>query len=209
VIAAGGAFAGAGAASGGMSGRGGAGGTSGSAGGGGVSAAGANAGGAGSAGGLAGSGGASAGSGGVGGSGPVIVELAHGKKATASTFQTGNEVAHGNDGDTTTKWCAVDGTFPQWWQVDLGASHSLQAFSVTFEHPDRLYSYKIETSPNGSLYTLQATLNGTGSTQSTQFPANVSARYVRITITDGAPGTYGGVTYPTWACFFEFSVTGY
>jgi hypothetical protein len=40
------------------------------------------------------------------------------------------------------------------------------------------------------------------------FPPAVSARYVRIKITDAAPGVYESGTYPTWACFFELSIKG-
>jgi hypothetical protein len=155
----------------------------------------------------AGSGG-SLGAAGAGGSAPVLVELASGKKSVASSYQAGNENAKGNDKDLTTKWCASTGTFPQWWRVDLGATHSLSNFTVTWEHPDRTYTYKIETSQNDSVYAVQASLSGTGSVQSDSFPANTTARYVRVTVTDGAPATYMGVTYPTWACFFELSITG-
>jgi F5/8 type C domain len=145
---------------------------------------------------------------GAAGSAPALVQLAAGKKSSASTYQVGNENAKGNDGDVTTKWCASSGTFPQWWRVDLGATHSLSSFSVTWEHPDRNYTYKIETSQNDSVYAVQASLSGTGSVQGDSFPANTSARYVRVTVTDAAPGIYAGTTYPTWACFFELSITG-
>ena len=47
-----------------------------------------------------------------------------------------------------------------------------------------------------------------GLVQGQDFPSQTSARYVRITVTGGTPVTYQGVTYPTWACFYEFSVTG-
>jgi hypothetical protein len=145
---------------------------------------------------------------GAGGSAPALVELASGKTSTASSYQVGNEIAKGNDKDLTTKWCASAGTFPQWWRVDLGATYSLSTFSVTWEHPDRNYTYQIETSQNDSVYTVQASLSGIGSVQGTSFPSNTSARYVRVTVTNATPGTYSGVTYPTWACFFELSITG-
>lgn len=136
------------------------------------------------------------------------VELSRGKPAGSSSFQAGNDPNRGNDGDLGTKFCPVDGTFPQWWRVDLGATHALSSFSVTFEQPDRKYTYKIETSADDAKYTLQASLSGTGQPQTDKFPPNLSARYVRITVTDAAPGVFGGTTYPTWACFMEFSVLG-
>jgi hypothetical protein len=156
----------------------------------------------------AGSSGTANGAGGSGGSAPATVELAAGKKATASSYQTGNEIAKGNDGDLGTKWCASDGTFPQWWRVDLGAVHSLNNFSVTWEHPDRKYTYIIETSQNDSVYVLQSSLSGTAAVQGNTFAPGTSARYVRVTVTAAAPATYSGVIYATWASFFELSVTG-
>jgi hypothetical protein len=115
-------------------------------------------------------------------------ELARGKTVTASSLQIGNEPAKGNDNDTTTRWCAVSATFPQWWRVDLGAVHRLTQVSIQFEHPERTYSYVIEASQNDALYTQEATLNGTGAVQTVDLPPNLSARYLRITITGGTPG---------------------
>ena len=126
-----------------------------------------------------------------------------GKKVTASTTQGGNEPAKGNDGDVGSRWCAIDKTFPQWWRVDLGALHELTQVSIQFEHPERTYTYVIETSPNDAVYTQRAMVNGTGAVQSVDIPAGVTARYVRITVTDGVP--YG----TTWASFFEFALYGY
>lgn len=163
-----------------------------------------HAGGGGSANGGAASGGtASGGSGGTAGSAPVVTDLSRNKAATASSEQTGKEAARGNDGDGATRWCAKVGTLPQWWRVDLGATHSLKEFKISFEYPDRKYSYDVETSADDSTYTLQKRTSGTAALQSGLFPAGVSARYVRITVTS----TDSSVS-PTWASLFEFVVTG-
>jgi hypothetical protein len=132
-------------------------------------------------------------------------ELQRNKTATASSNLIGNEPSLGNDNDLSTRWCANEGTYPQWWRVDLGASHALSAFSVRFEFSDRTYTYQVETSRDDATYTLQASVSGTGVLQLGTFPANLAARYVRITVTSGLPGD---TTHPTWASFFEFSVTG-
>ena len=97
------------------------------------------------------------GSGGAGGSvagaaGAAAHELAMGKPATASTVQPGNDPAKGNDHDSTTRWCASDATMPQWWRVDLGAVHQLQQVAIQFEHPERKYSYVIESSQDDQVY---------------------------------------------------------
>lgn len=141
-----------------------------------------------------------------GGTGGVVErELVKGKKVLASSQQVGNEAAKGNDNLTSTRWCAVDATFPQWWRVDLGASYALRDLTLQFEHPDRQYSYVVETSANDAVYTQQATVNGTGAVQAITLPPNVSARYVRITVT----GAAFGPTYTTWASFFEISLKGH
>jgi hypothetical protein len=161
----------------------------------------------------AGSGGSSAqagasGGGGSGG-GATATQLALGKPVIASSEQSSALAVQGNDGDQTSLWCAKDGTFPQWWRVDLGANHTLDSFAVTWGHPDRTYSYKVETSTNDRVYSLQATVSGIGTQQSVSFPAPVSARYVRITVTDAESGTSAtGTSYTTFACFYEFTVQG-
>jgi len=172
--------------------------------------AGADVGGASGSGGAASAGGASSGGGTSGGAGGApLLELAKGKSVIASTQQAGNAPASGNDGDTTTRWCAIDGTFPQWWRVDLGATHALANVAIQFEHPDRKYSYVIETSQNDAVYTQQATVNGTGTVQSVDLPPAVSARYLRITVTGAVNAVdANGTVHQTWASFFELAITG-
>jgi hypothetical protein len=143
------------------------------------------------------------GGGGTTGSGP-LVELSRNRPAIASSQQAVHDAASGNDGDSVTRWCSKGGTFPQWWRVDLGATHSLKEFKISFEYSDRKYYYDIETSADDSAYTLQARASGTAALQSGLFPAGVSARYVRITVTNADPAG----TSQTWASFFEFVVTG-
>jgi F5/8 type C domain len=139
---------------------------------------------------------------------PTPQELAAGKSVTASSTETGNDASKGNDANALTRWCAKDGTFPQWWRVDLGASHELDSFAVSFEHPERVYSYQIETSSDDVVYVLQATLSGTGALQSATLPPGVSARYVRITVTSAPPFVDAKGTHATWASFYEFSLLG-
>jgi F5/8 type C domain len=165
-------------------------------------------GGAGTGGAVAGSAGAS--SAGAAGSPPVVHELAKNKKATASSNETANPVAKGNDGDSATRWCAISAAMPQWWRVDLVDTHLLTQVVLKFEHPERKYAYVIETSPNDAVYTQRAMVTGTSDTQTIDMPANVSARYVRITVTGAVPYTdSGGKVYATWASFWEMRVYGY
>ena len=139
-----------------------------------------------------------------GGAGGTLRELATGKSVAASTTQAGYPPEQGNDGDPATRWAASSTALPQWWRVDLGAPHLLNQVLVQFEHPDRTYSYFIETSQDDSVYVLGPSVNGTGAAQVVDLPKNVSARYVRVTVTDVSPVPNGA----PWASFWEFSVLG-
>jgi hypothetical protein len=126
--------------------------------------------------------------------------LSQGKPATASSFQTGNGVANGNDGSLSTRWTASSATYPQWWRVDLGASHSLtQAVTNWYNSSTRSYKYKIEVSSDDVTYT--TIVDQTGRTANGDSTDNFSAtaRYVRITVTGSSAG---------WASFYEFKVYG-
>jgi hypothetical protein len=128
------------------------------------------------------------------------VNLALNLPASASSFQTGNEVAKGNDGSTATRWCALAGTFPQWWQVDLGANKILTKMDIAwYLSATRSYKYKIEVSTDNANYTLVAdkTTNTTFGDTSDTFSA--SARYVRVTVTGSSTG---------YASAYEFKVFG-
>ena len=46
--------------------------------------------------------------------GMVPLDLARGKKATASTTRAATTPANAVDGDDSTRWCASDGAVPQW-----------------------------------------------------------------------------------------------
>jgi CxxC motif-containing protein (DUF1111 family) len=128
--------------------------------------------------------------------------LSQGKPATASSVQAGNVVANANDGSTTTRWAAADGTYPQWWRVDLGASANVTNVSINWLNTtSRAYKYKLEVSSNDTSYTtvVDKTANTTFADTSDNFTA--SARYVRVTMTGC---TAGGA----FASAYEIKVNG-
>src|SRR3954467_8566926 len=47
----------------------------------------------------------------------AAANIAQGKTASADSAQTANPAASGNDGSTTTRWCAADGNLNHWWKV--------------------------------------------------------------------------------------------
>ena len=65
------------------------------------------------------------------------------KPASASSSQDDqNPAQNGNDGNVATRWCAADGTVPQWWEVDLGGAITITNTQVTWESVS-IYQYQI------------------------------------------------------------------
>jgi len=126
--------------------------------------------------------------------------IALGRPAFASSQEDGHPVESGNDGDDTTRWCAINGGILQWWEVDLGATAVITNTRVLWEQ-NSIYQYKIEVSTNNANWTraVNQTTNFTlAQTNSDYFSA--TGRYVRITLTGLQPGS--------WASFYEFQVFG-
>jgi hypothetical protein len=109
------------------------------------------------------------------------VNLAQGKAATASSEEAvkGNLAAKAVDGKPDTRWCAANGSFPQWWQVDLGAPKKVKNVRIRWESEG--VRHEIEGSADGRSWT--------------KFEAGADVRHLRVTCT----GSKGG-----WASFFEF-----
>jgi hypothetical protein len=147
----------------------------------------------------------------------TVMELAQGNLSTADSEENNttsnppqvNLAPSGNDGDGATRWCAADG-MPHWWQVDLGATYTLSRIEIDFEYPAQAmgfsYGYVVGVSGDGSTFTdaIDQTANtSTTMTQTANFPASTSGRYVRITVTP--PTT---TPNPTWSSFWEARVYG-
>jgi hypothetical protein len=132
----------------------------------------------------------------------IAEDVALAKAASASSEETskGNTANKGNDGSTTTRWCASDGSLSQWWKVDLGKTYDLAGTEVMWEFAGSLYGYRIDVSANNVAWTMA--VNKTNNTSTAQTQADLftakSVRYVRITIT--------GLTAGSWASFWEFGV---
>jgi hypothetical protein len=81
----------------------------------------------------------------------------------------------------------------------------LDQLALRLEYSDRTYSYIVETSPNGAVYTQQATVNGTGAVQMLELTRRPTARYVRITVTKAVSPKAGETPF---ASIWEVSVLG-
>jgi hypothetical protein len=157
-------------------------------------------------GGMAGAGGmaGTSGMGGTGGGTPVL--LSQGKPATSDSEETTQNhlASHGNDGDTSTRWCAANSGLNHYWRVDLGASRTLTKVHLLWEK-NFAYLFKIETSTDNAQWSMavdKTTSSSATASQDHTLPANTKGRYVRITVT-------GGLQASTWASFFEAQVFGY
>jgi beta-glucosidase-like glycosyl hydrolase len=124
--------------------------------------------------------------------------LSQGKPTTASTIENaGTPAAAATDGDPGTRWSSAFSD-PQWVQVDLGATASIDRVVLTWEAAYAT-AFQIQTSADASNWTpIHSTTAGTGGTQTLDVTG--SGRYVRLLGT--ARGTGWG--YSLW----EFQVYG-
>lgn len=132
----------------------------------------------------------------------VPVNLARGKKATASASQSGHPPEHAVDGNLDTRWCSPDGAAGQTWQVDLGSPQELTGCQIVWEMDETNYRYKVEGSADGQSWQMLSDQTKTELNEQTQvlkFSAR-GIRFVRLSIT----GLVGG----RWGSFFEFEVYG-
>lgn len=107
--------------------------------------------------------------------------LAVGKTATASLFQSGYEPAKAVDGSSSTSWWARS-TATQWLQVDLGSAKTLSAVTLGWGS-NYATAYQVQVSSNGSTWTTVFTTTvGKGGAVQHAFTAT-SGRYVRVTCT--------------------------
>ena len=128
--------------------------------------------------------------------------LSQGKPVTASSFQPGNEPPHGNDGSLTTRWAAADGTYPQWWRVDLGSVQPITNAVISwYNSSSRAYKYKIEASTNDTNYIVLVDNTSNTTFGDTTNTLSATTRYVRITVT-------GTTAAGGFASFYECQIYG-
>jgi hypothetical protein len=135
-------------------------------------------------------------------SGGGDTNLALNQPATASSFQAGNIEANANDASTTSRWASVDGTFPQWWRVDLGANKVLSRVDIMWLNPTtRAYKYKLEVSTDDATYNTAFDNTGNTTIGNSSDTISATARYVRVTVTGSTTGGF--------ASFFDIQVLGH
>ncbi|MFC7041430.1 discoidin domain-containing protein, partial [Nonomuraea rubra] len=113
--------------------------------------------------------------------------LAAGKTATASSFTDVYRAANVTDGNQATYWESASNAFPQWIQVDLGATAGLSkvVLKLPTGWPSRTETLSVQGSTNGTSFTtIAAAATHTISPAATiTLPAGTTARHVRVHIT--------------------------
>ncbi len=120
-------------------------------------------------------------------------DLALGHTATADSSCNANETpdkaVNGSiSGGTSDKWCSLGAIGSQFWQVDLGAAHSIN--QIVIDHAGaggeqtgwNTSAFNLQVSTNGTTFTTVATVTGNTANVTTSNFTAVSARYVRLNI---------------------------
>ncbi|WP_432824725.1 PQQ-dependent sugar dehydrogenase [Dactylosporangium sp. CA-092794] len=126
-------------------------------------------------------------------------DLALNKPATASSTEAATYPASAAvDGSATTRWSSAFSD-PQWIQVDLGATYSINRVRLLWEAAYGS-AYQIQTSSNGTSWTTARSVTGGNGGEDDNTGLSASGRYVRI---------YGTARATQWGySLFSFEVYG-
>ncbi|MDX3855210.1 discoidin domain-containing protein, partial [Streptomyces sp. AK02-01A] len=130
---------------------------------------------------------------GGGGPQPPTGDLALRKPATASGYTQVYGPGNAVDGDTRSYWESVNNAFPQWVQVDLGATYAVKRVVLALP-PDPAWATRTQTvavlgSTNGTSFTTLADAAGrvfdpsSGNSTTVTLPTAANTRYVRVQFT--------------------------
>lgn len=113
-----------------------------------------------------------------------------GFSASSSETRRGNTPQLAFDGDPTTRWCAADGSVPQWIAKDFGKPKSIKSVTIKWE-TEGPYSYTIQASDNGRDWSeIASSTNAAGQTQTHAAgtpSAGTTARYLKVVCTKNPP----------------------
>lgn len=110
-----------------------------------------------------------------------------------------------NDGSDSTKWCASSGSYPQWWEADLGSEYTIEDIHLSLETPGSVYYYTVSvsdepmTDSDASDHIVVDHRQGSDAVD-LAFDTPVKGRYVRITFTQDSNSE--------WAVLREVSGNG-
>lgn len=114
-------------------------------------------------------------------------------RASSEEAAKGNTADKAVDGDRATRWCASGEGGGQWLVLDLGRAGRVGAVEIEWEQ-EAVYPFKLEASPDGTRWQVVADrMQDTSTTGRAQVPADVQARYVRVTVGSGRPGQWASI----------------
>ncbi|MFV0442848.1 MAG: discoidin domain-containing protein, partial [Planctomycetaceae bacterium] len=126
----------------------------------------------------------------------VPVNLALDATTTASSEEKNrnNFASHAVDGKDATRWCASNGSAPQWLQIDLGSQQTVTGSAIQWESNNTIYRYTIEGSVDAKDWTMLADYadKGRNGRQEDEFPAR-ELRYLRVTFLGSNTGGWGSI----------------
>ncbi|MGW0477984.1 discoidin domain-containing protein [Nonomuraea sp. NPDC003214] len=110
------------------------------------------------------------------------VNLAAGRPATASSHTQTYAAAHVTDGNQATYWESANNAFPQWVQVDLGATATVNSLTLKLPSgwPSRTQTLTVQGSANGSTFTTIKAQAAYAFAPTATVPVSASTRYVRL-----------------------------
>ncbi|MFB4262548.1 ThuA domain-containing protein [Nonomuraea sp. GTA35] len=110
---------------------------------------------------------------------PPVTNLALNRPATASSVESAAFPASAAvDASATTRWSSAFSD-PQWIQVDLGATRTVNRVRLVWEAAYGS-AYQIQTSPNGTTWTTARSVTGGNGGEDDHTGLNASTRYLRI-----------------------------
>ncbi|MET7422942.1 PQQ-dependent sugar dehydrogenase [Dactylosporangium sp. NPDC005555] len=110
---------------------------------------------------------------------PPATNLALNKPATASSVESAaTPASNAVDASATTRWSSAFSD-PQWIQVDLGATYTVNRVRLQWEAAYGS-AYQIQTSGNGTTWTTVRSVTGGNGGEDNNTALNASGRYVRI-----------------------------
>jgi beta-galactosidase len=123
---------------------------------------------------------------------------------TASSSQEVNRASAVFSGQNTGHWCAENGNFPQWWQVDFGQPLEVRAVELHFENDAFIYQFTVQGSRDGASWITLADLS-TGA-KFDGSPLKITpgtCRYLRINFL----GAHGDNNESKWAYIQKAKIT--
>jgi hypothetical protein len=144
-----------------------------------------------------------------GGGGPAPTNLALGKTMTASSTTQVYTAGNANDGNASSYWESANNAFPQWLQVDLGASTGVSRIVLTLppsaDWAARTETLTVQGSATGSSFATVVGSAGytfdpaTGNTVTITFTATTT-RYLRLNFTGNTGWPAGQLSeFQVWA----------